>query len=83
MDARSADLGLEIGSIASRWISNLAKDEPIKAGLYTVLTGSMLYTCVTQEDVYGYTGTTVTPIMVTDLEISSDEAGIAGVQVGE
>jgi hypothetical protein len=81
MDARSEDLGLEVGSVASRWVTQLVKDEPIKTGNYTILTGSMLLTCAMSEPVTGYKGTPITPVMDVDLELDSDTAGKAGVQV--
>jgi hypothetical protein len=82
MDARSLDLGLNEGDVASRWVSQLAKDEPIKTGNYTILTGSMLLTCTVAEQVTGYKGVTVEPVFNADLELSTDEPGLAGVQVG-
>jgi hypothetical protein len=81
MDARSEDLGLEVGSVASRWVSQLAKDEPIKTGNYTILTGSMLLTCMLSEPVTGYKGAPITPVVNVDLELDSDTAGKADVQV--
>ena len=83
MDARSADLGLDIGTVTGRWISQLQKDDPIKTGNYTILTGSMILTCSATEPVYGYTGETLAdPIYNMDLELEGDTAGKAGVQVG-
>jgi hypothetical protein len=83
MDARSMDLGLDPGIVASRWVSQLMKDEPIKNGNYTIITGSMMMTCTTVEQVTGYKGATVTPIFDVGLLIETDATGEAGVQVGE
>jgi hypothetical protein len=81
MDARSEDLGLEVGEVSSRWVTQLVKDEPIKTGSYTILTGSALLTCTVSEPVTGYKAVPVAPILSTDLELESDTAGKAGVRV--
>jgi hypothetical protein len=82
MDARNMDLGLDDGIVSSRWISELIKEEPVAGGNYTVITGSVLFTCSVSEDVLGYRGTTVTPLIDVNLELNSDEPGLAGVTVG-
>jgi len=83
MDARNDDLGLGLGVVSSRWVTQLQKDEPIKTGSYTVLTGRILYTCNATEDVRGYTGTVIDePVIDVNLQLEGDTAGAAGVQVG-
>lgn len=81
MDATALDFGLEIGVVASRWVSQLSKDEPVKIGNYTILTGSMILTCGTAEPVYGYKGVEADPEMGAEVDLETDETGKAGVLV--
>jgi hypothetical protein len=80
MDARNDELGLDKGSIASRWIGNITKDTTIGYGGIVVKTANMKYTCRVSEDVPGDIGTE--PATVTfDSEIPADDTGGAGVAV--
>jgi hypothetical protein len=83
MDARHMDLGLPKGNVASRWVSQLEKDEPIERGNYTIITGSMLLTCTTSEPVYGLVGIEAGNIFDMELQLDTDEPGKAGVRTGE
>lgn len=83
MDARNVDFGLPDGTIGSRWVTDLAKDEPTELGNLTMITGSLVLTCTATEPVDGYEGVTVKdPVMDSTLEIETDLPGKAGVQVG-
>jgi len=82
MDARNMDLGLEKGILASRWVSQLEKNEPIKQGKVTIITGSMLLTCSTSEPVEGYIGIEAGNIVETSVELETDAYGKAGTKTG-
>lgn len=74
MDARNQDLGLGAAVMGDRWISELAKDEPIERGDLVVLTGSAFYSCSIDESITGATGTLATDGIHNDLDIY-DETG--------
>lgn len=83
MDARNDSFGLPLGTVASRWVSGLTKDEPNRDGNRTIITGTMLLTCTTSEPVEGLQGVEIQePVMDTTLDLETDEAGKSGVQVG-
>lgn len=83
MDARNVDFGLPEYTVASRWVTDLDKNEPVEDGNYTIITGSMVLTCSTSEPVYGYKGIEAGNIADVSVEIDSDEPGKAGVITGE
>jgi hypothetical protein len=84
MDARNDRLGLPSDvKIGSRWITDYEKDEPIKSGAYTVLTGRLTYTCTIDEELRGYSPVTVDePNITVGLQLEGDAAEQAGVEVG-
>jgi hypothetical protein len=84
MDARNDHLGLPSSiKIGSRWITDYEKDEPIKSGAYTVLTGRLTYTCSIDEELRGYTPITIDePNITVDLQLEGDATAEAGVEVG-
>jgi hypothetical protein len=83
MDARNNELGLAAGDIEGRWISDISKDEPKWWGNYTVISGFLRLNCVANEAVLGYRPIEITPVIDVDVQLSTDEPGKAGVQVGE
>jgi len=56
MDGRNFDLGMDKGVMSSRWVTRIQKDEPQPVGDLVTLTGRMVYTCQTVEEVAGDTG---------------------------
>jgi hypothetical protein len=69
--------------MGSRWVTSLVKDEPIERGNLTILTGTMLLTCTTSELVEGYKGVEIAqPVLDASVELETDDAGKAGVQIG-
>jgi hypothetical protein len=82
MDARHENFDLPVGSLGSRWVSSLNKDEPIERGNYTILTGSCLITCTTSEPVYGLVGVEAGSILDVGVDVETDIPGKAGVQTG-
>lgn len=82
MDARNVDFELPIGTVGSRWVSSLNKDEPIERGNYSILTGSCLLTCTTSEPVTGLVGVEAGDILDTSVEVETDIPGKAGVLTG-
>jgi len=82
MDARNETFDLKKGQLASRWVSDLTKDDPISRGNYTILTGNCLLTCTASEQVEGYKGVEVDPNIDVTLELETDIPGKAGVQTG-
>jgi len=83
MDSRNQDFGLKKGIVASRWVSGLAKDEPIERGNYTLITGQMSLTLATSEAVLGYDPIEAGNIIETTLQLDTDEPGKAGTITGE
>jgi len=81
MDGRNVDLGLPVGTISSRWINQLQKDEPQPQGDLVVLTGSVQYTCQTVEAVTGLTGVLMTGGISTQIDQHGDDVEKAGVDV--
>lgn len=81
MDARNIDLGLDKGSVGSRWLQSLTKDEPLEKGNFTVITGSMVLSCSAKEPVDGYSGVAGEVIDI-GVDIETDATGKAGVQTG-
>lgn len=82
MDARNVDFDLEKGSVGSRWVSSLNKDEPIERGNFTLLTGTCLLTCTTSEPVDGFIPVEAGSILETTLEVETDIPAKAGVTTG-
>jgi hypothetical protein len=56
MDGRNIDMGLPVGTVSSRWVGNVKKDNPVGRGNMLVLTGSMDLTLKTVEQITGDTG---------------------------
>jgi hypothetical protein len=78
MDARNLDLGLP-DNVASRWVPSIAKDPPIPAGEYCVLTGILQLTCSMDEQVEGLTPEVATDGIDTDYLINDELEAQAGV----
>ena len=79
MAADNIDLGLAVGTVSNRWISELQKDDPLQRGSLLVLTGTCLLTCKASEDVTGDSVTAANSIDTT-LNIDDDRENIAGVE---
>lgn len=60
MDARNVDIGLPKGTVANRWVGSIQKDDPDPAGALVTISGTLVYTCRTYEDVAGDTGAPLT-----------------------
>jgi hypothetical protein len=80
MDARNRYLG-HTAPVASRWITTVSKDNPVRYGELVTLTGQMILTCSKDEQ---SSGATPVPIQVIDVEVEANEdpVGRAGVIVG-
>lgn len=78
-DARNEDLGLDVGDIASRWISSIQKDTLLERGDLVVKTANMKYTCRVQEVALGDTGNLPDPAAF-DSDIPVGDTGGAGVK---
>ena len=82
MDNNNLDLGLSIGTISNRWISNIQKDTPPNQGEYVIMTASMSLTLRTTEEVTGDTGTTPATVeMDTTIKYQEDQDDKSGVLV--
>jgi hypothetical protein len=79
MAANNIDLGLPVGIVSNRWISELQKDNPLERGSLLVLTGSCLLTCKAQEDITGDNVTAAASIDTT-LDLDGDHENITGVE---
>jgi hypothetical protein len=80
MDARNYDLGLAKGRVSNRWVSQLAKDNPLPRGEYVLLSGSMDLSCRVSEDNVGETPVVGGQFDIT-LDIDGDDVeqtGVAG-----
>jgi len=82
MDARHENFDLPTGTIASRWVSSLSKDEPIERGNFTILTGSCILSGTTSEPVDGLIGVKAGPVLDVGVETETDIPGKAGVIIG-
>lgn len=80
MDARNFDLGLNVGEVANRWISQINKNDPNPRGDLVVLTGTLEYTCSVSEDILGDTGQPLDQINLEN-EINQDTVQKTGVVV--
>jgi hypothetical protein len=80
MDARNQSFGLDLDVVADRWISTVQKDEPSEYGEFAIVTGGMVLTCKTDEQVPGEEGTEMTEGIDLILEADGDSAK-AGVLV--
>lgn len=80
MDSRNTSFGLEKGVVASRWVDQIEKNNLEDKGELNVLTGSMILTCNTDEEVLGEVGV---PLKTIDgnIAIDGDDTGKAGVKV--
>jgi len=77
MDARNIDLGLA-RPVASRWIGNINKDDPLPRGKLVVLTGTMQLTCKIDEQVSGETPVSaVAPAFDTEIEVYQTDSATA------
>lgn len=82
MDARNIDLGLTKGTFADRWITTVQKDTTIEEGGFAVKTANIQYTCKTDEDIVGDTGTAISPdIYDATIDIDGDGVEKTGVTV--
>lgn len=82
MNNDNLDLGLAIGVVTDRWVSNIQKDTPPPQGEYVILTASMLLTLKTSEEVTGDTGDTPDPVeMDTTIKYQEDQDDKSGVLV--
>lgn len=75
MAANNQDVGLAVGKVASRWIGELEKDDPLERGDLLVLTGACTYTCTLSENLTGAAVTTATEGTHTTVQIN-DQAGV-------
>jgi len=82
MAADNQDFDLPVGFVASRWVDQFNKDEPIERGKLTILTASCLLTCSTSEDVEGYTGVQAGDIVDVTVQLETDIPGKAGTETG-
>ena len=82
MDPRNDNFGLEVGSIGSRWVQSVNKDETTERGNLSVITGSIQLTGTTSEAVEGYKGTEGAKVFDIGVDIETDEPGKAGVEIG-
>ncbi len=78
MDSRNAEIGTEGPpfKVNSRWVGAMQKDNPLDAGEFVVLTGTIQFTCQAVEEVLGDTGTpagTGAYDQTTDLEGDDNE----------
>lgn len=79
MDPRNADLGLPVGTVASRWVDQMIKDDPQPEGSLVVLTGKVVFTCSTSEEVTGEVGVTITGGISTVVDLVGDDVEKTGV----
>jgi len=81
MDARNIDLGMSPGVVSDRWISQAKKDDPVPAGEYALLTGSMTLTCSVSEEAGGDPGVEGAINMSTVVDIVDDDVEKTGIDV--
>jgi hypothetical protein len=82
MDARSADMGLATGQVASRWVTEVRKDNPVPMGEYVMLTGGMHLTCRVEEQITGEDLPAAgTVVYDADIDLSGDDTEKAGVKI--
>lgn len=80
MDGRNFDLGLPTGTVSSRWVGSIQKDDPQPRGALVMLTGRLQYTCQTAEVITGETGVPCQSIG-TIVDIVGDDVERTGVEV--
>lgn len=80
MSGVNYDLGLEKGVISNRWISSAEKDQPEPRGDLVTLTGSMILTCRTSEEVPSQEFTPGT-VHETTIDINGDDVQKTGIEV--
>ena len=81
MDNLNLDLGLAIGVVTNRWVSNIQKDTPPAEGEFVVLTASMLLSLRTPEEVTGETGTAGANIIDSEINYGEDQDDKTGILV--
>ena len=81
MDNRNLDMGLAIGVVTNRWVSNIQKDTPPAEGEFVVLTASMLLSLRTSEEVTGETGTADANFIDTEINYGEDQDDKTGILV--
>ena len=81
MDNRNLDLGLPIGTVTNRWVTNIQKDTPPAEGEYVILTASMLLTLRTPEEVTGDPGVTGANFIDTEINYGEDQDDKTGILV--
>ena len=79
-DARNEDIGLEPGTLASRWIDRIQKDTLLQHGDLLTKTANFRYTCRVMESVQGDTGVRPDKV-VFDTETPVDGESSTGVTV--
>lgn len=79
MDGRNFDLGLSVGTMSNRWIDSIKKDNVLPQGELVVLTGAIMYSCNTVEEVVGDTGTEATGGIGSQLDIYADDVERTGI----
>ena len=80
MDARNELFGLPVGTVSSRWIAQINKDNPVPKGEVVMLTGSAQLTCAMEEQVLGEEGTEANEFDTT-VDIDGDDVEQTGVRV--
>lgn len=80
MSGLNIDLQLDKGTVSDRWIGSIEKDQPESKGGYVSLTGAMILTCNTAEQVPGDTGT-LANVFDTVIDIKDDDVERTGVTV--
>lgn len=78
-DSRNYDLGLPIGTVTDGWVAHIHKDPPAPNGELVTLTGTMVYTCATDEAVTGDTGTVPTEGVTTRIDMPGDDVQQTGI----
>lgn len=71
MDNENIDIGLDTGIVTSRWVGDVQKNKPLERGEYIVLTGSIKFTCKTDEQLVGDAGSTAGQVI--DQEINFED----------
>ncbi|KPK96010.1 hypothetical protein AMJ80_02395 [bacterium SM23_31] len=81
MDARNVDMGLPVGTVASRWIPSFQKDEPRPKGDLVQLTAAATLTLRTAEQIAGDPGVEGANIINNTLDIPGNTENITGVLI--
>jgi len=80
MDARNMDLGMTVGNVANRYITNIQKDDINNNGENVVMVGRMDLTCITPESVPGDDGVDGSSVY-SSMEINGDTESKTGITV--